>query len=384
MRLLHLALKYDYGIRERGLSFEHNNFYDALVNMGHDVLYFDIGELHQKYGFEKMNRRLAEVVRAEKPDILFCVLFRYLDQDTMRAISKGGDTVTLNWFCDDQYRFEEFAHPWSPCFNWVVTTSQTALPKYQAMNYRNVIKSQWACNHAMYRKLDLPLKYDVAFVGQPNLERRRLVRQLTGSGVAVSTWGVGWENGRASQNDMIRIFNQSRINLNFTGGGVPLAKLQARTLYGRVRRWISVTSDRVPFGKQVKAALKGSSQVQEAAPRPEGEGFVKQIKGRNFEIPGCGGFMLSGRAENIEEYYGDDVEAAYFNTEAELVERARYYLDHEGERARIAQAGYERTLREHTYAHRFTEIFKKVGLPSPTLDDIFAGRVRAGETVEIQ
>ncbi|MBI5713037.1 MAG: glycosyltransferase family 1 protein, partial [Chloroflexi bacterium] len=87
---------------------------------------------------------------------------------------------------------------------------------------------------------------------------------------------------------------------------------------------------------------------------------------------------------NIEEYYGDGVEAAYFNTEAELVERARYYLDHEGERARIAQAGYERTRREHTYAHRFSEIFKKVGLPSPSLDDIFSGKARPGETVEIQ
>ncbi len=53
-RLLYVALKYDYGIRERGLSFEHHTFYDALVNMGHDVLYFDIGELHQKYGFEKL------------------------------------------------------------------------------------------------------------------------------------------------------------------------------------------------------------------------------------------------------------------------------------------------------------------------------------------
>ena len=73
-----VALKYDYGIRERGLSFEHYTFYDALVNMGHDVLYFDIGELHQKYGFEKMNRRLAEVVRAEARSHLLCIvsLFR--------------------------------------------------------------------------------------------------------------------------------------------------------------------------------------------------------------------------------------------------------------------------------------------------------------------
>ena len=29
--------------------------------------------------------------------------------------------------------------------------------------------------------------------------------------------------------------------------------------------------------------------------------FAEQIKGRNFEIPGCGGFTLSGWAENLFE-----------------------------------------------------------------------------------
>lgn len=46
MRLLHLALKYDYGLRDRGLSFEHHNFYNARVNIERDILCLDIGEIH--------------------------------------------------------------------------------------------------------------------------------------------------------------------------------------------------------------------------------------------------------------------------------------------------------------------------------------------------
>ena len=359
MRLLHVALKYDYGIRERGLSFEHHTFYDALVNMGHDVVYFDIGELHQKYGFEKMNRRLAEVVRAEKPDLLFCVLFRYLDQETMRAISKIGNTITLNWFCDDHYRFEDLSRGWAPCFNWVVTTSQTALPKYKRMGYHNIIKSQWACNHFLYRKIDLPLKYDVTFVGQPLADRRSLIESLRVSGINATAWGAGWEAGRLSQDEMIRVFNQSRINLNLSSS-ISADKYYSRHRLLRLRRWIAKHMDRA---------------------RTE---YLTAIKGRNFEIPGCGGFMLSGDSENLRDYYDFGKEIAIYNNPDDLVRQVRYYLEHEDERAKIAQAGYERTMREHTYAHRFSEIFTKIGLRSPTVEDILPGGVSAGETVEIQ
>ncbi|MDE1971514.1 MAG: glycosyltransferase family 1 protein, partial [Patescibacteria group bacterium] len=47
----------------------------------------------------------------------------------------------------------------------------------------------------------------------------------------------------------------------------------------------------------------------------------------------------------------------------DLIEKARYYLTHESERARIARAGYERTLREHTYEKRFQELFRAMKLP---------------------
>ena len=75
-RILHVALKYDYGLRERGLSFEHNNFYHALVNMGHDVLYFDIGEFHKKYGFESLCVFQNVPPNQFSPATCRCALFR--------------------------------------------------------------------------------------------------------------------------------------------------------------------------------------------------------------------------------------------------------------------------------------------------------------------
>src|SRR5579859_6724833 len=109
MHILFVAFKYDYGRAEQGHSFEHNNFFDCLHNMGHDITYFDVGSLLSKYGRAQMNQRLLDVVKAEQPDLMFAVLFRdELDPEVIQTISDGGRTCTLNWFCDDHWRFDNY------------------------------------------------------------------------------------------------------------------------------------------------------------------------------------------------------------------------------------------------------------------------------------
>jgi spore maturation protein CgeB len=92
------------------------------------------------------------------------------------------------------------------------------------------------------------------------------------------------------------------------------------------------------------------------------QGGESQIKGRNFEVPACGGFLLTGRAADLNHYYDAGKEIVVFADEDELVRLARYYLDHESERREIASAGHRRTLAEHTYDHRFRDIFAALGV----------------------
>ncbi len=58
----------------------------------------------------------------------------------------------------------------------------------------------------------------------------------------------------------------------------------------------------------------------------------------------------------------DGKEIVTFSDTRDLIEKIRYYLAHDDERAAIAQAGYEHTLREHTYQKRFQEIFRQMKL----------------------
>jgi spore maturation protein CgeB len=379
MRILYTVLKYDYGEPEHGYSYEHNNFFDALHRMGNDMIYFDFGTLLKAHGRTAMNQRLLEVARAEKPDMLFASLFRdEIEPRVMRDISESTDVTTLNWFADDHWRFENFSSRWAPCFNWVVTTANSALAKYRAIGFDRVIKSQWACDHFQYRRMDLPKKYDVTFVGQPHGDRRAVVRKLKRAGLDVRVWGGGWASGRVSQANMIQIFNQSRINLNLSNSSLP-ATQTARVVAAFNRLLEGAPLPGVPrdavAGELVALAAR---TLRPTAPTPA------QIKGRNFEVPGCGGFLLTDEAENLSDYYVPDREVVTFANTESLVDRIRYFLSHDEERECIAAAGYQRTLAEHTYVHRFADIFKRVGFQVPPLPDLLAERVPRGHVDEVQ
>jgi spore maturation protein CgeB len=362
-------MKYDYGKPEQGYSFEHHNFYESLQYMCDELLYFDFMSLMQKHGREWMNKRLLEVVKQEKPDLMFTVLFTdELEQKVVRDISENTDTISCNWFCDDHWRFDNYSCYWAPCFNWVVTTAQSALPQYEKLGYNNVIKSQWGCNHFLYKKLNWPLKYDVTFVGQAHGDRPQVIEKLQESGLSVQAWGNGWETGRLSQEEMIEVFNTSCINLNLTNSialGSPTSSSHSRSLPRRIL-------------SRLKHSFVSTPTLEQ--PDPPVQQYTQQIKGRNFEIPGCGGFLLTSWADNLEDYYLPGKEVVIFSKTSDMIDKIHYYLKHEDERTAIAQAGYERTLQEHTYVQRFTTIFQKMGLP---YDLSSKNRLSIGQTIEI-
>ncbi len=82
---------------------------------------------------------------------------------------------------------------------------------------------------------------------------------------------------------------------------------------------------------------------------------------RLYEATGVGTLLLTDWKPNLHEVFEPGREVVAYRTAAECVELIRYYLQHEDEREEIAQAGWQRTLREHTYAHRVGELVELVG-----------------------
>lgn len=70
---------------------------------------------------------------------------------------------------------------------------------------------------------------------------------------------------------------------------------------------------------------------------------------RIFDILSCGGFCLSNYQEEIAELFVPGEEIVMYESLDEMRELAAYYLDHDSERQRIAEAGFEKVKACYTY-----------------------------------
>jgi spore maturation protein CgeB len=333
VKILWVATAYEYGDPELGPSFEEMNFRSALEGMGHDTVAFDFLARERASDRDAMNAELERVAADVRPDLAF--FFLHEDQISPRTIERIGarGVPTLNWFADDHWRYERFSRHYARALTWSVTTDPDALAKYRADGLGDrVLLSQWACNRYAYDRVARELEYDVTFVGQPHGNRRDVVRAIAAAGIDVRCFGNGWEGGRVDHAQMVRIFSTSRVNLNLANSSTPNPTLRMRLgAYARGRR-------------------------PDTAPRPS------QIKGRTFEVPGSGGFLLADRVAHLERYFDIGHEIAAFSSTDDLIEQLRFWLEHPEERRAVAEAGYRRVRAEHTYDQRFAEIFAAIGL----------------------
>lgn len=77
---------------------------------------------------------------------------------------------------------------------------------------------------------------------------------------------------------------------------------------------------------------------------------------RLFESTGVGTLLITDWKENLHQLFEPGKEVLCYRTAEECIDLINYYLEHEDERAAIARAGQQRTLRDHTYQRRMQEL----------------------------
>lgn len=327
MKILVVAMLYDYGKKERGYSYEYYNFYLSLKEVYKEVEFYDFFSEYTDHGKDAMNKQVLEKVKNTKYDVVLFSLYTYqFIPDTIKEIGKY--TKTLCFFHDDTWR-RDFSIYWAQYFDYFTTTDIYGEERYKKIGLPNAIYFPWGCNQHIYHKLDLPKIYDVSFVGGYHPWREWLIKLLHKEGIQVEVFGTGWKNGHVEQDDMIRIFNQSKINLNLSN---------------------SASWDLIYMLSSPKAFINTLKSKKNS----------EQMKARHFEINGCGGFQLSYYVEGLEHNYEIGKEIAIYNNSEDLVDKVKYYLANEEERETIALAGYNRTITEYTFDKRFAKAFEKM------------------------
>ena len=81
---------------------------------------------------------------------------------------------------------------------------------------------------------------------------------------------------------------------------------------------------------------------------------------RVIDIMAAKGFVITNYQEDLFRHFEPDVDFVYYNDEKDLVEKAKYYLEHEDERSAIAMNGYNKVKEMCNYVNVIDEILKGV------------------------
>ncbi len=83
---------------------------------------------------------------------------------------------------------------------------------------------------------------------------------------------------------------------------------------------------------------------------------------RVFDVLACGGFVLADRNESLFELFIEDWDIVCYDTPEEATDKINYYLNHDSDRQTIAERGYDKVKKSHTFENRINYILNKTGL----------------------
>ena len=78
---------------------------------------------------------------------------------------------------------------------------------------------------------------------------------------------------------------------------------------------------------------------------------------RAFNVPACGGFMVSDYAPRIHDFFPED-EAVVADGPADFLEKVEYFVRNPDERIPYVQKARRRVVAEHTYHHRLCDLLR--------------------------
>jgi spore maturation protein CgeB len=192
-------------------------------------------------------------------------------------------------------------------YDVVVTTKEQDMPIYSKLGAKRVIFSLQGYDPHIHKEVKLSendnMKYkcDVSFVGQYMKDRAEMMEYLMENlDVNLRIYGYGWENK----------FVSKKLKKVFCGPAVA-------DEYAKV-----VSGSKITLGFL-------NNKVKDL------------FTTRTFEIPACKGFLLAERSVMHEKLLEEGVEAEYFSSPSEMVEKIRYYLANDKQRGDIAKHGYE-------------------------------------------
>jgi spore maturation protein CgeB len=310
--------------------------FHALENLGHAVTGVDAtprpkpwilelpfrvsGKLFRlgldAFGPRDRNKENASVIRlfhAAEWDVLWLDKGTTVEADTLAEVQRLQPRCRIIGYSpDDMCARHNQSLPFLqslPLYDVYFTTKSYRIGELGLLGAREVRSVDNAYDPSTHRPMEVKtndrerLGGRVGFIGAYEAERHRSMKFLAVHGVSVRVWGPNWLSKRISKG----------------------LRVERRCLWGDDYAMATCAFDiNLGFLRKINRDLQTT---------------------RSVEIPACGAFMLAERTDEHRSLFEEGKEAEYFDSDEELLDKARYYLGHEDERKRIAAAGRDRCIR---------------------------------------
>ena len=319
------------------IGLPHTPFGNTQTGTSSISLYFRLAwKLGVHIDTEQVNQKIQTIAAIEKPDLLWIEKGNMIRPSTLKAVrARSPATIIASYSDDDMFHPINHTRAYLGClplYDAVFTTkSYNANPdELPRLGAKHCVMVDKAYDPDQHKQVELTaaesaeLGADISFIGSFAPERGETLNFLGDNGISVVVWGNGW-SGFTPTSPNITIKNQALVNtpddLRFTKG-------------------INGSRINLCFLRKINRDLQTD---------------------RSIEIPASGGFMVAERSPEHDRLFEDGKEAIYFEGNAELLEKTRYYLAHEDQRAKIALAGYERSRRsDYSHENRMADMLTDV------------------------
>jgi len=289
---------------------------------------------------------------------------------------------TVNFYCNSLYQIELVAAIASRVrFSWHPEKEARSLYLEAGAN---PVWVQMAADPHLYHPIpDAVRQAKACFVGQRYCDRDRWLAHLAHRSIPVDIYGSGWlphqvETATNGDGEHTRTTPRPggmraylhEVEANVIGDGLLAGSLRTFRQYLYAQQTRRLRSELRPHAKgcagsvpevisQYEVVLNFSNVWSDGR---SGSRLIPHVRLRDFEAPMCRTCYLTGHTEEITEFFEVGKEIETYETRDELVDKTQYYLKHPADAERLRSAGHARALSEHTWKHRFQELFVKTNL----------------------
>lgn len=306
---------------------------EGLFALNHGIQSALNGLVERVTAVDPLQPDAANYIATLNPDLVLVLngIHAFPASEALKLRSLGIRTAV--WFADDPY-FSDISASVATAYDYVFTHELGALSLYQSLGCRQVYYLPLAADRQTFHphRVTTATSTDVCFIGTAFWNRVKFMDKIAPylRNRKVLIAGGLWN----------RMRNYKRLRHSIRLEGIPFE--QTPVYYSGAK--IVINLHRAAIDAQHN---KNSRQLTGCSINP-----------RTFEISACGTLQITDIRQDLPHFYVPGQQIETYSSEMELVEKIGHYLTHEDQRSRVALNGLERTLTDHTYRKRLTDMLQ--------------------------